>query len=309
MSVNYKISNVINRTLAMGYKPMPTVRTALFPEVMLDIEEEQIVDFGNSHLNVHGENFADDADIPEIQVGYSSRTLTVKHRALRARVPYFKEQRAMRADRVRLESRALMEVMRRIDNACEVAAATLATTPGNYSGNTEALAGTDQFTHASSDPTVQFQEAHDAIEDGTLGYKPNVAIMSSDVFNVLKYHPQLYAALSFTVGARQPLSEAQLAQVMGVDRVLVTMHRTLNLSGTAVRTWQNFVLFAYTDFSGDVDGLPTFGVTAKLRDSPFVGGWMDMGNKSHGRDAKVIVSESTQILNPLSGYLLTSVLA
>jgi len=137
----------------------------------------------------------------------------------------------------------------------------------------------------------------------------SLAIASSDVANVLRYHPAIYSALGLGSTIRRALTDAELASVMGVQNLYVRRHRVKTSAGATARTWDNVLIFAHSMFGGQLDGSPTFGITAALRGTPMVGGWMDMGNRNHGRDAKVIQSETPQILTPLAGYLFTDCLA
>lgn len=308
MATNYQISDPINRALALGFKPAPTVRSFLFPRMEMSIESEKIIDFGDDTMDAETGFSAEDEDIRELVAKYTSQDITIRHRMLRARVDYFKAARAGAAA-VDLEARSLMAVMRRLDNGAELYASSLATTPANYGINTEALAGTDQFSHASSNPVAKFLEAREAIEEGTLGFEPDIAIASSDVANVLRYHPAIYSALGLGSTIRRALTDAELANVMGVQNLYVSRHRVKTSAGATARTWDNVLIFAHSMFGGQLDGSPTFGITAALRGTPMVGGWMDMGNRNHGRDAKVIQSETPQILTPLAGYLFTDCLA
>lgn len=306
MATNYQISDPINRALALGYVPAPSVRGVLFPELMLDIEAEKLVDFGDDTLDADTDWAGEDADMAELVARYTSRDILVRHRMKMAVVPYFKQGRAG-AGGIDLQARTLTAVMRRMDNGAERYAATLATTPGNYGVNTQALAGTDQFNHVSSEPVDLFRQAMTAIEDGTLGYSPNLAVMSSDVADVLRHHPALYASLGLGDTVRRSLSDAELASAIGVQTVAVTRHRYVSSAGATVRSWDNVLILAYTDFGGQVDGAPTFGVNAKLKNSPFIGPWFDL-ERRHARGAKVIISETPQILTPLAGYLFTDCL-
>jgi hypothetical protein len=308
MATKYQISDPINRALALGYTPAPSVRKSLFPNMEMDIEVEKLIDFGSDKMDAETGFSAEDEDISEIVAHYTNRDILIRHRMLRAKVDYFKAARA-RSAQVDLEASTLLAVMHRLENGAELFAANLATIPGNYGINTQALAGTDQFNHASSEPVDMFLEAHEAIEAGTLGRSPDIAIMSSDVARTLKHHPAIYAALGLGDTVRRSLSDAELAQAMNVRAVEITSHRYLTSAGVTTRSWDNILIFAYAEFGGRLDGAPTFGVNAIMKGTPFVGPWLDMGNRKHGRDAKVIQSETPQILTPLAGYLFTNCLA
>lgn len=85
----------------------------------------------------------------------------------------------------------------------------------------ETLADAAQFNdYANSDPLAKFEEAISAIEDG-VGVEPNTAIMNRKVRRILRRHPQI---IEFVRGKVQPgakLSDEELAEAMGVERLLV----------------------------------------------------------------------------------------
>lgn len=83
------------------------------------------------------------------------------------------------------------------------------------------LAGVQQYNdYTNSTPVQDFSTARAAVKAGC-GMVPNLAIMSWEVKNKLKYHPQLADYLGIKYNQIGPLSDEQLAMALDVDKVLV----------------------------------------------------------------------------------------
>lgn len=83
------------------------------------------------------------------------------------------------------------------------------------------LVGNAQYSDPlNSQPVQDFQVARAAVYDGC-GEVPNLAIMSWDVKNILKYHPQLLDLLGYKFARPGGLSDEELARALDVDKVLI----------------------------------------------------------------------------------------
>lgn len=83
------------------------------------------------------------------------------------------------------------------------------------------LAGSSQWNnHVSSSPLNDIITAHAAVYDGC-GEEANTAIMSKEVWDYLSYHPQFLDALGFKHNRPGGLSEAELAKVLKVEKLLI----------------------------------------------------------------------------------------
>lgn len=98
--------------------------------------------------------------------------------------------------------------------------ATLLTSTGTMTQNTT-LSGTSQFSdYSNSDPIGQFKTGRLAVRNGC-GVPPNAAIMDWQVAETLRYHPQIWDRLGFKYNQVGELSDAQLAQALGVNKLLI----------------------------------------------------------------------------------------
>jgi hypothetical protein len=82
------------------------------------------------------------------------------------------------------------------------------------------LAGIQQFNDfANSDPIGVFGTARAAILNSA-GIMPNLAIMDIQVWNKLRFHPQMLDALGYKWARPGGLTEDEMARAMGVEKVL-----------------------------------------------------------------------------------------
>lgn len=85
----------------------------------------------------------------------------------------------------------------------------------------QTLAGTAQFNdYDNSDPISVFATARAAVRAGC-GVPPDTATMDWDVWNQLRYHPQILDTLGYKDNRPGGLTSDELAQAMGVRRILI----------------------------------------------------------------------------------------
>lgn len=83
------------------------------------------------------------------------------------------------------------------------------------------LVGSQQYNDkANSTPVDDFTTARAQVYAGC-GVQPNVAWMSWEVWNVLRFHPQLLDALGFKFNRPGGLQMDELALAMGVEKILI----------------------------------------------------------------------------------------
>lgn len=83
------------------------------------------------------------------------------------------------------------------------------------------LSGTDQYSdYTNSDPLADFATARSTIY-GATGKVPDTAIMSWDVWNVLRYHPAFLESLGYNRMRPGGLTVEEVATSMDVKRLLI----------------------------------------------------------------------------------------
>jgi hypothetical protein len=132
------------------------------------------------------------------------------------------------------------------------------------------LTGEARFNdYVSSDPLAKFNIASQTIEDA-IGVAPNVAIMNAKVRRYLRRHP---AIIEFIRGKVQPgarLTDAELAEVMDVERVLVASakYNSAKEGQTDVlkNIWGNHIVFGVLPAKAEV-GQMSGGYQVRLQGS------------------------------------------
>lgn len=143
----------------------------------------------------------------------------------------------------------------RIRNGWEKAIATVLTNTSVLTQNTT-LSGPQQFNdYLNSDPRGVFKNARLALK--YVPYARNDmpggvfrAGMSPEVFEVLRIHPDILAFLS--LDQNKVVSKEQLAQVMGVDEVVILealadTASEVAASGTQTRLWGKDIIYAFVN--------------------------------------------------------------
>lgn len=83
------------------------------------------------------------------------------------------------------------------------------------------LSGTAQFSdYANSNPISEVKDAHKAVYDGC-GRAANKAVMSWNLFNTLRYHPQVLSNLGFKDNRAGTLTVQEIAMFLNVQEVHV----------------------------------------------------------------------------------------
>lgn len=113
---------------------------------------------------------------------------------------------------------------------------------------TVALSDTGQFNDfANSSPIEVFATARQTILNAT-GMMPTLAVMDVQVWNVLRFHPQMLDALGYKWARPGGLSQEEMARAMGVDQVLFGSARYESAkegqSSSFTSVWGKGIIFA-----------------------------------------------------------------
>lgn len=110
------------------------------------------------------------------------------------------------------------------------------------------LAGANQWSdYGNSDPIDDMKTARSAVKSGC-GSAPDLAILSWEVFQALKYHPGILEALGYKHNRKGGLTGEELKDVLDVKRVLVGMasYESANKGQTSslAEIWGKHLIFA-----------------------------------------------------------------
>lgn len=140
--------------------------------------------------------------------------------------------------------------------------ADLVTTYANYatSGNRITLSGTTQFSdYAGSDPIGVVDTAKAACF-----VEPNTIIMSQDVYNKLKRHPQLLAYITGGATTSNPgmVNLATMAEIFEVQNILIGKAKynsaTKGATASYSSLWGKHLIVAYIDPAVTLDNVSAF---------------------------------------------------
>lgn len=211
-----------------------------------------------------------------------------------------------------LKARAVRRVLDKNQLAREVRVATLLQTAANYGAQTE-----DESATAWSGAAV---DVAGIVEDAanSMLLPPNTAFMSKAVRTTLRRHPSLAASLGGDFAKGKTLTDEELAQSLGVDRIVVgnTLKQT-SKRGQAVATgpiWGNHFGLLHVPASengvtlDDDVSVPAFALTFQWGDEvsgevadPDIGLW----GGTRVRNGRSMVEK---VVAPFGGYLFENVL-
>lgn len=304
-----RVIDPILTTAAQGYKNGAFVGSALFPAVPVSARGGKIITFGKEAFRAYATGRTPGSNTKRVQLGYQGSGYSLDSHSLEGVVPFELMEEANQVPGINLGSGAVQLVQDIIAARLEFAQAALATTAGNYgASNKVTLSGTSQWSDYSgtSDPTNDIETAKEAIRT-QIGRRPNTVIMGAAVFAKLRNHPKILDRIKYT--GRDSATAELLANLWGVQRVLVGDAVQENDSGTMVDVWGKFVVVAYTELGGLADmGRPTFGYTYQLNGYPVV------ENPYQDRNAKSWVYPVTDEVQPViagaaGGYLISAAVA
>ena len=194
-----------------------TMAELLMPSIMVKQKTGKLAKYGHGHLRIERSitggrgKYRRVEPIVRSNVGYSVEShgleaLVTEDDYANVELPYDAE-----ADEViGLQSHLIVEKEKVLADAL----ANTATMTLNVT-----LSGTSQFSdYDNSDPISRFKTARAEVKEGC-GLPPDTAWMSWEVWNVMRFHPQLLELFKYVKGGA--LDDSQLAEAFGVRRVLV----------------------------------------------------------------------------------------
>lgn len=111
---------------------------------------------------------------------------------------------------------------------------------------TSALAAADRWDADTSDPIDQIDDAKATVR-AAIGREPNTVVIGYDCFRALRKHPSIRKVV-FGLNAPESMpNEAQIAEALGVDRILVGRAVYKSAANTFTNVWGKFASVAYID--------------------------------------------------------------
>lgn len=305
-----RVVDPILTTAAQGYKNAEFVGMTLFPSVPVQQRGGKIITFGREDFRLYATGRAPGSNTKRVMFGHAAGSYALEQHALEGVVPFELQDEAERVPGIDLGGGAVRKVQDIIGLRLEKAQADLATNAANYgSGNKVTLSGTSQwsdFSSGVSNPENDIETAKEAIRS-QIGKRPNTIVMGAAVWAKLKQHPRIIDRIKYT--GRDSATPDLIANLFGVQRVLIGDALYENAAGALVDVWGKSVVVAYTEVGGIAEmGRPTFGYTYRL------GGYPIVEQPYQDRNAKSWVYPVTDEVAPViagsaGGYLISAVVA
>jgi Phage major capsid protein E. len=272
-----RIQDPILTELAQGYHNAELVCESLFPVVEIEKEAGKIPQFGrlafrqqSTVRQVHGDsNRLTPEDVTQINVELEEHDIEYP-------IDYREDNEASYP----LKKYALSVVQDVIALGREVETAKIAQDENNYSQqNKITLSGTAKLTNAKSNPLQLIDTGLNAVHS-TIGRKPNVCVISADVWAVLKQNETLLERIKYT--RTGILTPEVFAELIDVDVVKIGSAMQ-EIGGNLKPIWTDCIVLAYVstkskEKAGSIFD-PSYGYTVRRKGGLFVDTYQEKGGK------------------------------
>lgn len=289
--------------LATGYSNDQFVGTALMPYATVDKEGGKVPRYGKELFIVYETERSVSADSNLAKLASKSTTdFVLTEHDLGVPVDY----RESAEDMDSAERGANIQAVEGIRMRHEVMVADAVQNAANYAAdNKVTLAGTDKFSHASSDPEGVIDDSKAAVR-AKVAKEPNTMVIGYTAWRTLKRHPALKAILSDTRSRLVQL--ADLREIFEIENIVIGRGVKVNDKMVQSDIWADNIVMAYVPppVGGQQDRrVPSFGYTLRRRGMPLT----DTYDREGG---KVKVVRHTDIFQPLllgadAGFLIKAV--
>lgn len=264
-----RVIDPILTTVVQGFQHPERVGNMLFPEVPVDQSAGKIIEFNKDSFKLYNSVRAPGSKTKRIEWGYQGKAYAVENHALDALVPREIQRDGEAVPGIDSASVAVNNTMMSLVLGLENQQAVLATTAGNYDSNHKVtLAGATKWSASTGTPANDVETAKEAIR-ATSGKRPNVMVMSPLAFKACRTNPNVIDRFKYTSDVI--VTEQMLAQLFGVEKVVVGDAIVADQAGTFTDVWGNSVVLAYVAPAAVRDmGVPSFGYTYTLRGHPLV---------------------------------------
>ncbi|MFJ7792919.1 hypothetical protein [Pseudomonas sp. NPDC096950] len=297
-----RIVDPVLTNLARGYRNAQYIGEGLFPIALMDKEAGVIPLFGKEAFELYDTERAiraqsnimtpDDVDGLDVVLREHDIAYPVDYR----------EQNESMFD---AESRASKRVVNVIDLRREVTCAKLAQNPSTFAvGAKVTLAGSSQWSNGGGDPIGVVENGKEVIRS-RIGIRPNTMTMGASVYQSLKFHPKLWAALG--ADERKLITVEHLKALFGIENILIG--EALSGASNTSDIWGDNLTLAYVakpagGSQADYEE-PSFGYTLRRKGMPEIDTFDTAGGK-------VRYVRNTDIYKPVvvgsdAGYLISDI--
>jgi hypothetical protein len=203
--------------VALGYTNDQMIASAIFPEVPVAKQSGKHFVYGKDRFRINENKRGTGSQANEVTLSLTTGN------------PYFCEDHALKmfvpdedVENAETPTTPLQDATEFLMDqhlvSFEKEVADLITSTANLTNNTT-LSGTDQWSdYSNSDPFGDFETAKATIHS-TIGVDPNTAIISKQVWDKIKHHPDFLERVKYS--QRGQITVDLLASLIEVDRVLI----------------------------------------------------------------------------------------
>ncbi len=258
--------------LAQEYAPNEyNAGNALFPHVPVKSRSGKIPMWGKEAFQIEDTERAPGTVTKRTGIAYSSQTFGLIDHALNAPVAVEDMEEAEAVPSIDLAEPSINITQDKILLSLEKEKADLSTNAALYpASNTITLAGGAQWSdYVNSDPAGDVETAINAIEDAE-GVVPNVCVMSTLVARKLRKHTKVIDYIKGIGMNITKVTNAQLADYLGVDEVVITKAHYTDTAGNNQYFWGKDVVLAYVNKNPKSNKVRSYGYTYQKTGYPFV---------------------------------------
>ena len=301
-----RVVDPVLTTVAREYKHPMCVGDKLFPDVEVALRGGRAINFTRDDFKNINTARVPGSRTLRVQFGYTGESYGLTDHAIEGKVPIELMQEAQGSIGIDLGSRAVRSASNLIKLGKEIAQAKLATNADNYNANNKVtLSGNSQWSHASSDPTLNIATAISAVR-AAIGMRPNTVVMGGKVFDKVKVNSKILERIKYT--SREAATPDLLASLWDVDHVWVGDAIYVDDANNAKDVWDDHVVVAYTAIGSMDMGEPSFGYNYQLRGYPMTEmPYLEQNARSW--IYPVCEAYDTKIVGKDAGYLISDVLA
>lgn len=248
--------NPILTKLAKGYNAPPNfIAKMVAPVVETLTESGTLYTFGKEGFYLYNTQRAMRANAKKIDFAISKDTFVTAEHALESSLDYAELDAAAKIGAqqiLKLKQRAMGIVRKALDIELEKAVAdVLFSTSYFAAGNYTTLSGTDQWSHASSDPLAQFITAKKAAR-ADMGVEPNTLVLGYDAYYALANHADIKAMVSYNKDKPVVLEAADLAALLKFEKVYVGKAVYSTDAGVFTNIWGDSAALIYLPGPGEM---------------------------------------------------------
>lgn len=262
-----RVIDPVLTTVARGFPQQELAGLALFPAVNVQLSGGNVIGFGREEFRLYNLRRTPGAATARVPFGYAAQPYALVQDAIEVPVPREHMRDASRSPGIELGTIATQKGMRTLMLGLEVEQATLARTLGSYPSTNRVTVATENRWTNDIDPTTAVELGREAIR-AQIGLYPNTMVMGAKVFAACRSNPKLLERFKYTTA--DSITEAMLARLWNLERVIVGKSVTVNQQDVPSDVWGNDAILAYTAIGSLSAAEPTFGYTYTMEGHPLV---------------------------------------